>query len=430
MKKAERNISYTPVNIKVFDFRSRTEACPDCPRINTRHKELKRSVVDIDLERPTAVVFLYNTYICKNPNCQRKHYQIDNELVQKGGRYTNRAKEKATRSVTEDGVTIRAARTRVRRDFNINPANASISRWTELEASSLLTEKWFEEPCIQEFSGILCIDETYDKGLAMLVAVDPVGGEIVGYVVTEKNVDDKVVGEFLKALQNHGLDVHTAVTDGSKLYPNILKKVFGPGIRHQLCLFHLSKNILGDVYAAARSVVYKKAKTIQERREVLKEMHVLFCNPSNLLKRAGKTKRSKKRWARRHEELLKAVEEVLEKYPYLRVYSDFIQSYYWIWDAETEEETWRRRDELFKDYGFQKEPRLKRAMKRLENDEMFKQYLYSFQDSRIPRTNNASERENRKFRQQQKKRYRGLRYEKDRRGSIVINLAVGKENAA
>ena len=130
MTKVARNISYTPVNIKVFDFRSKKESCPDCERINSRHKELKRTAIDIDLDEPTAIVVLYNTFLCKNPKCRRKHYQSDNPLVKKGGRYTNRAKEKTIKSVTEDGVTIRAARARAQRDFNISPANATISRWT------------------------------------------------------------------------------------------------------------------------------------------------------------------------------------------------------------------------------------------------------------------------------------------------------------
>lgn len=426
---ARRKISYIPLNVKVIDLRSKTEACPYCNRINTRHKGLKRTVVDISLEEPTVVIILYNTYVCRNPDC-RHHYQSPNPIVRKGGRYTDRAKLKTRESVTLDGVTIRATRARVQRDFNIAPANATISRWGKEEAS-LLVRELPSERVIEEFSGVLCIDEAYDKGFALLVAVEPVSDKTVAYKVTKGNVKDEDIQRFLENIREAGLEVHTVVTDGSSLYPNNLKNAFGHQIRHQLCLFHLSKNVLEDVRREMRNVIFEQARNVKERREILKEMNILLRNPANIVKRTGKTSRSQKRWAERHEELLEKVKEVLEKYPYLKVYSDFMREYYFIWDAETEEETWRRRDELLNNPLYQEDRGLKRAMKRLEDEEIFKQYLYSFQDPQIPRTNNAAERANRRFRQQQKRRYRGLSHEKKREdGEFTVKFCQVKNIAA
>lgn len=428
-EKSRRKVTYIPVNVKLLDYCTRREACPNCGRINTRHTKRKRSVADIHLDAPTVVVFHYATFICRNPDC-KLHYQSDTPVVRKGGRYTERAKASVVASVQEDKVTIRTARARAQRDFNISPANATISRWSRVEGFSLLMKGSVQEPVLKEFSGILCVDETYDKKLALLVAVDPVHGKTIAYKVTNSKVDEKAVRRFLSRLKKAGLYVHTVVTDGSPLYPKNLKNVFGPQIRHQLCLFHLSANILRDLNRAMRNAVYKKEKTVHERREVLKKLTVLCRNPSNLLKRAGKSEASKRKWKKRYEELLKTVEHVLEEHSYLKVYAEFLSAYYSIWDAETEEETWKRRDDLLNDPRFLKHPRLKTAMRRLEDDEVFKQYLYCFKDPLIPRTNNAVEGVNRSYRQEQKRHYRGLKYERERDIDMVIRLYQLEEKIA
>lgn len=423
-------ISYTPVNIKVVDFRSRTEACPDCGRVSTRHKELKRNVIDIDLERPTVLVILYNTYLCRNPSCSTRHFQIDNLLVQKKSRYSRRAKEKMVKSVAEDGVTIRTARNRAKRDFNISPANATISRWTHKENSSLLMGKEMADRVLEEFSGILCVDETYDKDMAMLVAVDPVQKKTIAYSVTHGRVSDEAVKRFLEGIKASGLKVHTCVTDKSTLYPHTLQKVFGPGLRHQLCLYHLSANVVLDVYNAIRGAIYLKEKTRTERQKALRQIYTLIKNPRNLLKRAGKSLHSQKQWAEKGKTLQKAVRKTLKRYPYLKIYYDFLQAYYRIWEAKTERETWKRRDALLRNPRFTRLERFRYIKKRLEDDKVFQQYLHTFKDARIPRTNNGVERVNRKFRQQQKKRYRGLRYEKARQQDTAVGSICKIQSAA
>ena len=105
---------------------------------------------------------------------------------------------------------------------------------------------------VEEFSGILCVDEVYQDELALLLAVDPAvpeGDRLMGYQLVHAEVDRKKVEDFLARLRQAGIEPDQVVTDGSPLYSKTLKEVW-PTAAHQLCLFHESRMVTGDVYKA------------------------------------------------------------------------------------------------------------------------------------------------------------------------------------
>jgi lambda repressor-like predicted transcriptional regulator len=105
---------------------------------------------------------------------------------------------------------------------------------------------------VEEFSGVLCVDEVYQDKLALLLAVDPAtpdGDRLVGYELIHGRVERKHVEGFLQRLRRVGVDPEEIITDGSPLYPGALKEVW-PTAAHQLCLFHETRLVTGEIYKA------------------------------------------------------------------------------------------------------------------------------------------------------------------------------------
>jgi predicted transcriptional regulator len=92
------------------------------------------------------------------------------------------------------------------------------------------------------------------------LAVDPTtadGDRLVGYQLIHGEVDRKEIEGFLVRLRQVGIEPEQIVTDGSPLYSKTLREVW-PAAAHQLCLFHESRLVTGEVYKAIASLRKKE----------------------------------------------------------------------------------------------------------------------------------------------------------------------------
>ena len=64
----------------------------------------------------------------------------------------------------------------------------------------------------------------------------------------------------LSNLNRHGFSPRVVVTDGSNLYPAVLAELW-PYARHQLCVFHVLKDINAHVFDALRRLRRRHAAT-------------------------------------------------------------------------------------------------------------------------------------------------------------------------
>jgi len=194
--------------------------------------------------------------------CRRcnRHFRVQPPFLRKGAVYTERVREKAVLSVYEDKIAIRRAADRLARDFWVSPSEAMIRRWCREYAESLDFSGDYQSWVVEKFSGILCVDEVYQGELALLLAVDPAAAEgdrLVGYQLIHAEVDRKKVEDFLARLRRTGIEPDQVVTDGSPLYSKTLKEVW-PQAAHQLCLFHESRLVTGEVYRAVAALRKKE----------------------------------------------------------------------------------------------------------------------------------------------------------------------------
>src|SRR6516162_871686 len=114
----------------------------------------------------------------------------------------------------------------------------------------------FLDWALADFSGYVAADELYDGPFCMLSAVDNRRYKRLLYDVLEHDPTHDDIRAFLgrlkTALVARGLTLCGVTTDGSALSPAPLREVFGT-VRHQICQFHVIKDIVKAVVGAVAS---------------------------------------------------------------------------------------------------------------------------------------------------------------------------------
>ncbi|GEM_PF-302433 len=121
---------------------------------------------------------------------------------------------------------------------------------------------------LENFSGYIAVDEVYDGPFCILSIVDNHRFRRLTYRVLEHSPKKEDIREFLISFKNilkvRSLSLQGITTDGSNLYPEPIKAVF-PGVRHQICEFHVKKEMNKAILKAVTSVRRELAKTKTKR---------------------------------------------------------------------------------------------------------------------------------------------------------------------
>jgi hypothetical protein len=122
---------------------------------------------------------------------------------------------------------------------------------------------------LAKFSGYIAIDELYDGPFCVLSIVDNRTFKRLMYDVLDHDPDHRDIEAFLrrfaKALAHRQLSLQGVTTDGSPLYPEPLRAVFG-AVAHQICEFHILKELTKAVLRAGAQV----RKQLAERKPTVK----------------------------------------------------------------------------------------------------------------------------------------------------------------
>jgi len=208
--------------------------------------------------------------------------------------------------------------------------------------------------------------------------------------------------QFKAHLEGRGLKVRGITTDGSSLYPDVIAQLF-PGAAHQVCQFHVLKEITKAVLHA----VAKVRKQLKAQR------------PPMLRGRPSKANRTRARKAKRIQQRIadlfdyrhmfvqhhltaterKTLHRITRGLPHLRTLRAIMGEVYRLFDRRCRTETaldklarLRRRVRRFKRVG--------RTLNKLFTPNL--QKALTFLDDRLlPATSNAVERSNRRFRKAQ-----------------------------
>ena len=114
----------------------------------------------------------------------------------------------------------------------------------------------FLDWALADFSGYVAADELYDGPFCILSAVDNRCYKRLLYEVLDHDPTHEDIRAFLgrlkTALVARGLTLCGVTTDGSALYPEPLREVFGK-VRHQICQFHIVAEVVKAVVGAVAS---------------------------------------------------------------------------------------------------------------------------------------------------------------------------------
>jgi hypothetical protein len=125
----------------------------------------------------------------------------------------------------------------------------------------------FLDWALADFSGYVAADEVYDGPFCILSVVDNRRYKRILYDVLDHDPTHDDIRAFLgrlkTALAAHDLTLCGVTTDGSALYPEPLREVFGE-VPHQICTFHIVaevvKAVLGAVARARKGLAAQQPK--------------------------------------------------------------------------------------------------------------------------------------------------------------------------
>jgi len=253
-------------------------------------------------------------------------------------------------------------------------------------------------------------DEVYDGPFCVLAIVDNHTFQRLACRVLEHAPNQQDIREFFAqfkaCLDSRGLIVLGITTDGSSLYPDVIAELF-PGAAHQVCQFHVLKEI-------AQAVLHAVAKV---RKELKAQQPPLPRGRPSKANRAAarKAKRIQQRitdmfdhrhlFVRHHltPAQKKTFQRITRGRPHLRTLRQIMDEVYRLFDRRCRTET-----------ALDKLARLRRRVRRFQRvgrtlNKLFTSNLQkalTFLDDRLlPATSNAVERSNRRFRKAQRSVY-------------------------
>ena len=150
---------------------------------------------------------------------------------------------------------------------------------------------------LADFSGYIAADELYDGPFCVLSIVDNHNFRRISYEVLDHDPTHEDMNRFFrrfrKELEQRDLKLLGVTTDGSPLYPEPLALIF-PGVDHQVCEFHVLKEINKQILKAVTAV----------RRELKKKLPKL--------KRGRPSSQADKRASRRKKCLQDEISDLFE----------------------------------------------------------------------------------------------------------------------
>jgi Transposase len=270
----------------------------------------------------------------------------------------------------------------------------------------------FLDWALADFSGYVAAEELYDGPFCILSAVDNRRYKRILYDVLDHDPTHDDIQAFLgrlkTALTARDLTLCGVTTDGSALYPEPLRKVFGE-VPHQICTFHMVaevvKAVLGAVASARKGLAARQPKlrkgrpstpaakqAARTKRRLAAQRAALFAARYLFVQRhLNKTER-------------KTLWRVSRELPQLQALRAIMEQVYAVFDRRCRTQT--ALDKLAKlRRRVQRFPSLSDTLKKLFAPTLDKALTF-LDDKLLPSTSNAVERGNRRYRKMQKQVYR------------------------
>jgi hypothetical protein len=403
-------------SVRVVRCAPKSHPCPHCGKPGRRVRRLCRRLRSLAYRQEAWLEVHYAEYKAKCP-CRKSFRSWPLDVPAKAD-YDGTVRAAVLDRILEDGLNVQRTLAAMRRDFLLKLSEGFVYdclRWKVAQ----LDLPAHRRMVIEKFSGTLCVDELHLGRFTLLLATDPLSDLPVAFALVKKN-DQAHMRRFLNNLKTWGLLPRVVVTDGSDLYPCVLAELW-PWAKHQLCVFHILKDINDLVLEAVRRLgralarrgnagrkrrrgrPSKKQQAARARRgPTLKEKAAFILKHRFLIvKNTGEL--SKQQW----EDLT----QMFDYEPALGTLWQFACDVRELFEKEARVQTlFKRRAALLRKEKYQAVPELVKAMNLLERGKFKKAvaFVYSAAGQKV-RTNNHAERANRRLRFAEKLRYKWRR---------------------
>ena len=393
-----------------------THPCPHCGQPGRRTRSLHRRIRSLAYRQVAYLDVHYAEYRAACACCKFfRSWPLD---VPPRADYDGQVRAAVLDRILDDGLNVARARAALKRDFFLSVSEGFVYdclRWKVAQ----LDFAAHRQLVLAKFSGTLCVDELHLGRFTLLLATDPLADLPVAAALVRRN-DAEHMRRFLRNLGTWGLRPRVVVTDGSNLYPGALAEVW-PGARHQLCVFHVLKDlndlILQAVRRLARALARRGNAGRKRRRGRPRKAHQAARAA------AGPTLKEKAGFILKHRFLIvkntsdfdkamwQALVQLFEYLPELRTLWHFAGAVRDLFEKEGRVQTlWQRRAALLRDEDYQQVPELVQALALLERGKFQKMVAFTSGAAGAKmRTNNHVERANRRLRFWEKVRYKWRR---------------------
>jgi transposase-like protein len=384
--------------------------CPTCGKLGRRKATHNRSVRTLAYKRVVYLDVSYGEYRARCSCCTT--FRTTPPGIEPRALYDNAVRQAVLDRILDDGMSVERVLASMRRDFLLDLSDGFIYDCLDWQARRLdLADhrRWV----LDHFSGTLCVDELHLGKTTLLLATDPLQDLPVAFALVAKNDHDHM-RRFLKNLKAWGLSPEVVVTDGSNLYPEVLAELW-PEARHQLCVFHvlkeLHKLVLDAVRRLRRGLSRRGNRGRKRRRGRPPKSRARRREPTNKEKSAFVFQHRwlvVKRRERMSEQEAANLAAMLGYLPELKVLRDFVDRLEMLFEeGQSEALAWGRHAALLRSEAFLAVPELTQAIGSLGAEKFAKMIAFlKGPVCRRVRTNNHVERVNRKLRYEEKSRYR------------------------
>src|SRR5215211_4317844 len=312
--------------------------CPHCGKLGRRKATHNRRVRSLAYKQVVYFDVTYGEYRARCSCC--KTFRTTPPGVEPKALYDNSVRQAVLDRILDDGMSVERVLASMRRDFLLDLSDGFVYDCLDWQAKRLdLADhrRWV----LERFRGTLCVDELHLGRTTLLLATDPLQDLPVAFALVASNDQDHM-RRFLGNLKTWGLNPTVVVTDGSNLYPGVLAELW-PEADHQLCVFHVIKDINKLILAAVRRMrkamnrrgqagrkkkrgrKNAKAKTAAARRGLtVKEKASFVFRRRHLI-----VKRREKLTEREGDDLRR----MLEYLPELATLRRFADRIYWVFDT-------------------------------------------------------------------------------------------------
>ena len=380
----------------------KTYPCPHCGKPGRRKQTHQRRVRDLAYGEILLVDVDIGEYRARCRCCKTFRAQV--EGIEPRAAYTNRVREAVIDRLLDDGMSMERLRQAMQRDFHLDLSDGFLYDcldWKVRQIDLPAYRQW----TLTHFSGTLCVDEIHLGRRTLLLATDPVGDFPVAFALVGAN-DQEHLRRFLGNLRAWGFAPRVVVTDGSNLYPAVLAELW-PHAAHQLCVFHVLKDInqlILDEVRRLRKQLARRGRSQRRRSRrgrgvrAKEKAHFIFKHRHLIVQRRQTLS----------DQQVRDLRQMFDYLPALRTLWLFADDVYQLFDGrQSPHRAWCLRAQLVKKAAYQAYAGLVTALAMLEEGKFAKMiaFLHSPVRQRV-RTNNHVERTNRKLRYLEKVRYK------------------------